>query len=55
MLLQIDMLDAQLNYRPDGSVEILGQTGYIVIKAEYADKVKTMYRRFLDFYPNVAS
>jgi hypothetical protein len=33
MFLQIDMPDAQMNARPDGSVEILGQSGYIVVKA----------------------
>ena len=50
MHIQIDMLDAQLNDRPDGSIEILGQSGYIVLKAQYADKVKAAYKDFLAAY-----
>ena len=51
MFLQIDMLDAQINDRPDGSVEILGHCGYIVVKAQYADAVKARYKDFLKAYP----
>jgi len=51
MFLQIDMLDARINDRPDGSVEILGQSGYIVLKAEYAKTMKAKYRDFLKAYP----
>jgi hypothetical protein len=55
MHLQIDMLDAQINDRPDGSVEILGQTGYIVLKAQYADKVKAAYKGLHAAYPKTDS
>jgi hypothetical protein len=51
MFLQIDMVDSQVNDRPDGSVEILGQSGYIVVKAEYAKGVKAAYQDFLKAYP----
>lgn len=51
MFLQIDMIDSQINERPDGSIEILGQTGYIVLKPEYAQKVKAKYQEFLKAYP----
>ena len=47
MHLQIDMLDAQVNERPDGSVEVLGLSGYAVFKAEYAEKVKDSYKKLL--------
>lgn len=55
MFHQIDMVDAQLNERPDGSVEILGQTGYIVVKAEYAKELKAAYHKFLKSYPQTES
>jgi len=51
MFLQIDMVDSQVNDRPDGSVEILGQSGYIVVNAEYAKGVKAAYQDFLKAYP----
>ncbi len=51
MHLQIDLLDSQINNRPDGSVEILGQSGYIVLKAEYAARVKAEYEKLLKAYP----
>jgi hypothetical protein len=51
MFLQIDMVDSQVNSRPDGSVEILGQSGYIVVKAAYAKEVKAAYNDFLKAYP----
>lgn len=49
------MLDSQINDRPDGSVEILGQSGYIVLKAEYAKTMKAKYRDFLKAYPEKES
>lgn len=55
MFHQIDMIDAQLNKRKDGSVEILGQSGYIVVKAEYAEKLKAVYDQFLKEYPQKES
>jgi hypothetical protein len=55
MHIQIDMLDAQINDRPDGSIEILGQTGYIVLKAQYADKVKAANKDFHAAYPKADS
>jgi len=55
MLLQIDMLDAQLTERPDGSIEILGQSGYIVMKPAYAEKVKEAYQKMLASYPGTDS
>jgi hypothetical protein len=57
MYLQIDMLDAQLNKRPDGSVEILGQSGYIHVhaKSDYAKKVKDAYEKLQASYPKVDS
>jgi len=55
MFHQIDMIDAQLNERPDGSVEILGQNGYIVVKANYAEKLKAIYAEFLKAYPQKES
>jgi hypothetical protein len=51
MFLQIDMIDAQVNEWPDGSIEILGQTGYIKLKAEYAKEVKAAYEKFLKAHP----
>jgi hypothetical protein len=51
MYLQIDMLDSQINEYPDGSVEILGQSGHIKLKAEYAKKVKAEYKSLLRAYP----
>jgi hypothetical protein len=51
MFLQIDMLDAQMNNRTDGSVEILGQTGYIVVKPQYADSIKSKYAEFVRVFP----
>lgn len=50
MFRQIDMIDAQLNKRPDGSVEIHGQTGYIVAHGEYADRLKAIYDEFFKSY-----
>lgn len=58
MYLQIDMLDAQLNEREsDGSVEILGQTGHIIIhtKSDYAKKVNEAYQKLKESYPKVDS
>lgn len=55
MFLQIDMIDAQVNEWPDGSIEILGQTGHIKIKAEYAKGVKAAYQKFLKAYPTKES
>ncbi len=52
MFLQIDMLHSQINDRPDGSVEILGQRGYIVLKAEYAKTIKAKYQELLKAYPD---
>jgi hypothetical protein len=54
MFLQIDILHAQINDRRDGSVEILGHSGYIVVKAQYADAVKTKYKDFLKAFPQKA-
>jgi hypothetical protein len=51
MYVQIDMLDSQINEWPDGSVEILGETGHIKLKAEYAKKVKAAYQSLLKAYP----
>jgi hypothetical protein len=47
MYQQIDLIDAQINHRPDGSIEILGQSGFVVLHAEYAKKIKRDYREFL--------
>lgn len=55
MFLQIDMLDAQINDRPDGSVEIHGHSGFIVIEAKYAEAVKAKYQEFLKAYPDKES
>jgi hypothetical protein len=57
MHMQIDMLDAQLNKWTDGSIkiEILGQTGHIVLHAAYADKVKAAYEAFHAAYPKTDS
>jgi hypothetical protein len=55
MFLQIDMLDAQINDRPDGSVEIIGHSGYIIVKAQYADAVKAKYKDFLKAFPEKES
>jgi hypothetical protein len=53
MFLQIDMIDSHINDRRDGSVEIHGQGGYIVVnaKAEYAKKIKDAYQKLLKAYP----
>jgi len=51
MFLQIDMLDSQINEWPDGSVEILGQSGHIKVKADYATKIKAAYKELLKAYP----
>ena len=55
MFLQIDMIDAQVNEWPDGSIEILGQSGHIKLKAEYAKEVKAAYQKFLKAYPEKSS
>jgi hypothetical protein len=44
MFLQIDMIDSQVIYRPDGSVEIHGQRGYMLVEAKYANEVKEAYQ-----------
>ena len=51
MHLQIDLLDAQINDRPDGSIEILGQSGYIVLKVQYAERIKAAHKQLLNAYP----
>jgi hypothetical protein len=51
MFLHIDMVDSQINDWPDGSVEILGQSGHIKLTAEYAKKVKSAYQELLKAYP----
>jgi hypothetical protein len=55
MFLQIDMIDSQINVWPDGSVEILGQSGHIKLKAEYAKAVKAAYEKFLAAHPGTES
>jgi len=45
------LIDATINKHPDGSVEILGQRGYFVLKAEYANDVWTAYESFFKAYP----
>jgi hypothetical protein len=55
MFEQLDLIDAQLNERPDGSLEILGQDGFIVLKAKYAQKIRASYKTFLASYPKVES
>lgn len=51
MHIQLDLHDAQINDRPDGSIEIHGQHGYAVLKGEYATKTKMAYRQMLEQYP----
>ena len=51
MFLQIDLVDSQINDWPDGSVEILAQSGHIKLTAEYAKKVKVAYQELLKKYP----
>ena len=53
--MQIDMIDSQINIWPDGSVEILGQSGHIKLKAEYAKAVKAAYEKLLKAYPTTES
>jgi hypothetical protein len=48
---QLDFIDAQLNERPDGSVEILGQRSMIVLTGEHAARIKSRYDRFFAAYP----
>jgi hypothetical protein len=55
MFLQIDMIDAQVNEWPDGSIEILGQTGHIKLNAGYAKGFKAEYQKFLKAYPEKSS
>jgi hypothetical protein len=55
MFEQVDLIEAQLNERPDGSLEILGRDGYIVLQAKYADKIRARYKEFLASYPGVDS
>jgi len=55
MYQQIDMIDAQINHRPDGSIEILGQTGFVVLHAEYATKIRHDYQEFIISHPEDAS
>lgn len=55
MYRQIDMIDSQINFYPDGSVEILGQSGHIKLKAEYAKTIKDAYEQFLKAYPGTES
>jgi hypothetical protein len=51
MHMQIDLIDAQINKRPDGSVEIHGQRGYFHLNAEYAKDVWIAYESFFKAYP----
>ena len=51
MHIQVDLIDATINKRPDGSFEILGQRGYFVLNAEYAKDVWTAYESFFKAYP----
>jgi hypothetical protein len=51
MYCKIDMLDSQVNFWPDGPVEILGQSGHIRLEAEYSKKVKAAYQELLKAYP----
>ena len=37
--MQIDVIEAQINKRPDGSIEVLGQSGHIVFTHKYAEKM----------------
>ena len=53
--MQIDMIDAQLIERPDGSVEIGAQSGYVVFKGEYAKKVKAFHQELRGSYPRTDS
>jgi hypothetical protein len=55
MFEQLDLVDAQLNERPDGSLEILGRDGYIVLKAKYAEKIRASYKKFFAGFPKVES
>jgi len=55
MFRRIDMIDSQINVWPDGSVEILGQSGHIRLKAEYTKAVKAAYEQFLKEYPTTES
>jgi hypothetical protein len=45
MFLQIDMICESIIYGPGGSVEIHGQRGYMLVKAEYAKEVKEAYQK----------
>jgi hypothetical protein len=45
--MQIDVIDAQVNKRPDGSVEVLGQEAHLVFKGKYAEKVWFAYQEQL--------
>jgi hypothetical protein len=55
MFRQIDMIDSQINIWPDGSVEILGQSGHIKLKAEYAKTMRDAYEQFLRDYSTTDS
>ncbi len=48
---QVDFIDAQLNKRPDGSIEILGQHSMIVLTGECATRIKARYDEFFAAYP----
>ncbi|HKN73271.1 MAG TPA: hypothetical protein VJX30_19720 [Terriglobales bacterium] len=51
MFKQIDIIDSQVNERPDGSVEILGQRGYILLKGQYAKEARAANQELLKAYP----
>ncbi len=48
---QLDFIDAQLNERPNGSIEILGQGSMIVVTGAHAERIKSRYKQFFDAYP----
>jgi hypothetical protein len=52
---QLDLIDGTLNVRPDGSVELLGKSGNLVLTGNYAERIRVAYHQMLSGYPRIDS
>jgi hypothetical protein len=48
---QLDLVDAQINEHPNGSIEILGQRTMIVVTGLGAEQIKSRYAEFKASHP----
>jgi hypothetical protein len=45
--MQIDVIDSRVNRRPDGSIDVVGQSGCLIFKGSYAEKLWALYQEQL--------